>query len=163
MNWRRGLLRLWLVLSTLWSALVVVADVWERIANPRWHPPASDLLVVVVLAAAPWLLTSAVLAIRWVARGFSSSELGAARTGKTAVQNLAPGQREPEGERSAAAAPAAKPPADRGEILASLAAAAPAIVPTLYVLDMPSWFLVSRARFPRWVFIILLLRIIARR
>jgi len=54
-------------------------------------------------------------------------------------------------------------PASKFAILSGAAITAPALFPLLYVLDMPSWMLVSRVRFPPWVLVILLIRVFARR
>jgi len=70
MNWRRGLLRVWIALSAIWSAYVVIGDLWGHVTDPIWYPPPSDLLLVPTIAVAPWLLTGAIISIRWIIRGF---------------------------------------------------------------------------------------------
>jgi hypothetical protein len=78
-NVRRGLLRAWIALSVVWSSCWLLAFLEE--ADRNWpvrftsgfRSPISRLdfwesrLSWILL---PWLLTAAVLCVRWVIRGF---------------------------------------------------------------------------------------------
>jgi hypothetical protein len=54
------------------------------------------------------------------------------------------------------------PPADPSEVMFRVAIVAAVIFPVLFVLDLPSLMLLSRLRFPRSLFALLVLRVLAR-
>ena len=70
MNWRRGLFRAWLLLSALWTAGYAYSCILEgtSVAARSIETPFWDTLLIG--ASPPWLLTAAVLGLRWTIRGF---------------------------------------------------------------------------------------------
>jgi hypothetical protein len=68
MNWRRGMLRLWLVLSVMWSVGFSIAIMW---AGLNWGAPHRDEWVgIALVGCCPWIITVLGFAIRWTASGF---------------------------------------------------------------------------------------------
>ena len=90
MNWKRGLFRLWVVISLLWLlaatgiALEIAAEMrpdtsakseWDELDPPKymkvWHFPPWPVVIGVV--AVPFLLLGLGSTAYWVARGFTRS------------------------------------------------------------------------------------------
>ena len=69
-NWRRGVYRLWIGLSVVWSAFVIFSDIWECLNDPNWQPPMSDWIAVPAIAGAPWVLIGIIIGTGWIVRGF---------------------------------------------------------------------------------------------
>jgi hypothetical protein len=82
MRWRRGLFRVWICLSVVWTAtgLILLIDQQRRItigleahdlAPFGW--PAWWLKEELPLVFAPWILTAIGFGLRWIIRGFRAS------------------------------------------------------------------------------------------
>jgi len=81
LNYQRGLFRVWIVLSVMWSAAVLIDGLWLFLFYNNWTIGFfwkdqwdlsywSDQIVAML---APWLLTGAVFLLRWTVRGFRSN------------------------------------------------------------------------------------------
>jgi hypothetical protein len=78
MNYRRGLFRVWIILSVIWSVVffIVALYIRYRIGGDWWRyqwwisSHWTDWLAVIL---APWVLTGAALLLRWTVRGFRSN------------------------------------------------------------------------------------------
>jgi hypothetical protein len=68
MNFRGGTIRLWIVISALWSIgwVVLIVSNWAQGEPPTKY----DVFAAPLVVAAPWLVTAAVLAAGWVVAGF---------------------------------------------------------------------------------------------
>ena len=75
MNYRRGLFRTWVVLSAIWSAVILIVALYEhhRIGEPQYRWLLSFWTDWLVAIFAPWVLTAAALGFRWTIKGFRSN------------------------------------------------------------------------------------------
>ena len=72
---RRGLFRVWIVLSTAWFVGFMIFEVWDsskfHYMPYQWR--VHEWIDIVLTAIFPWLLTIAVIALRWIIAGFRSA------------------------------------------------------------------------------------------
>lgn len=70
MNWRRGIWRIWIVASAVWSIAVFQDPVWFGHWWEHGDPHPRDWLSLLLVVLFPWILTAVVLTGRWVVMGF---------------------------------------------------------------------------------------------
>ena len=69
----RGLLRIWLVVSALWSVAFAIFIAWFILKMPDAWPHPYEWIEILLVTLVPWIATLSVLAIRWIVLGFRSA------------------------------------------------------------------------------------------
>ena len=72
MNWRRGLVRIWVCLSVIWSLIFGWMAFYSHMVSPPEAFARADLPFELPVILLPWLLSAAVLGILWIIHGFRS-------------------------------------------------------------------------------------------
>jgi hypothetical protein len=67
-----GPMRLWLVVSALWSVGWLVFAAWGVLVERAFN--ATDYFITTFVVLAPWLITGAAAVARWVIAGFRQSD-----------------------------------------------------------------------------------------
>jgi len=78
MQWHRGLFRIWIVLSIIWTASLLLEMISEHENTERFFQtrglhfgwPIDWLMQKLLVVLLPWILTAIVFGIRWIVRGF---------------------------------------------------------------------------------------------
>jgi hypothetical protein len=73
MKLRKGLLRLGLSLSALWSVFWACAFVISPSAALKYDPTPGAVVVTALVVMTPWLLATIAVGIWWIVAGFRSS------------------------------------------------------------------------------------------
>ncbi len=73
MNWRRGLLRAWIIAGAMWTTItlwITIRNLQTNFPNELWRLAFWEPSVIPIMA--PWLLLAALYAVRWIYKGFSA-------------------------------------------------------------------------------------------
>jgi hypothetical protein len=91
MNGRRGLYRVWIVFSVVWSIFGAYSFAWDHFVYQHAiviHP--GIIVAALPWIFAPWIWTAAVVGFRWVRQGFTQTRSSSAGDAANPVQESRP-------------------------------------------------------------------------